>query len=437
MNREQQLVAYFEHHDGTAPSIDLNKHEKMSASAFHFFRGSAPLMYRDIFDGMVDFPKSAYDIPVTSIMGDCHTSNFGFLSEEGSHGETLVFTPNDFDDACIGHVVWDLFRFLVSLNLAQQAGFATKELAVSLNEKQKPAVSSQEVPQAQLAFLQHYIATCEASLRSENNSQSALTEFDKDHILHKRWQKGLQRLVGGSAFNVKSSLAKDVDLTSIPLQFKPDPMKFEAIHADIKANLIAQFRPYVDDDIIDCVERLDAGTGSNHLKRYYLLVGPSSQQAPEFYQPELYHIVEVKQQALAAPLHYFKDLSPVNRLNHAHLTVNCQRKMQRRPDLIIDDALWQGLHWLVRSRHHARVGIDPEHITLGKRAAHKNGFAQYAQSCAQVLAYAHMRGDRRSTSFQQSCVNVLPDLIEALVEQANLYANQVNHDWALFKSLRQ
>ncbi|AOT10543.1 DUF2252 family protein [Pseudoalteromonas luteoviolacea] len=432
MNRNKLLIQYFERHDGTTPSTRLNKHEKMAASAFHFFRGTAPLMYSDIFDGVIDLPASVYDIPVTMIMGDCHTSNFGFLSEEGSHGETLVFTPNDFDDACVGHAIWDIFRFLVSLNLAQQAGLDVKESTDSMNIKQKPAVLAERIPHAQSEFLAHYVATCEASLRGENNSQSALTDFDKDHILHKRWQKGLQRLVGGSAFNVKSTLAKDVELTSVPLRFKADPLKFEPIHNDIKANLLEQFRPYVDDDIIDCVERLDAGTGSNHLKRFYLLVGPK-----DLNTPELYHIIEVKQQTLAAPLHYFKDLSPINRLNHAHLTVNCQRQMQRRPDLIIDDALWQGVHWLVRSRHHARVGIDPEHITLGKRAAEKNGFEQYAKSCAQVLAYAHMRGDRRSMTYQEHCITTLPPLFTALVSKANQYAKQVNEDWELFKALRK
>ncbi|MCF2856037.1 DUF2252 domain-containing protein [Pseudoalteromonas sp. SMS1] len=432
MSREKVLSKYFKRHDGCEPSSTLAKHEKMASSPFHFFRGSAPLMYQDIFDGEIVLPEDAYEIPVTTIMGDCHASNFGFLSEEGSHGETLVFTPNDFDDACVGHAVWDMFRFLVSLHLAQQAGQLLQARSEDLTIRQKPLVYASDIPEAQKRFLTHYVLTCEASLRGENNSQSAITQFDQDHILHKRWQKGLQRLVGGSAFNLKSSLAKSVDLTTWPLRFKADPQKFEPIHSDIKTNLIEQFRPYVDDEIIDCVERLDAGTGSNNLKRYYLLVGPRDHSPAE-----LYHIVEVKQQNLAAPLHYFSDLSPMNRLNQAHLTVNCQRKMQRRPDLIIDDALWQGIHWLVRSRHHARVGIDPEHIVLGKRAAQKQGFQQYAQSCAQVLAYAHMRGDRRSMSFQQACIDKLPTLFDSLIEQAAKYTDQVNADWQLFKSLRK
>ena len=57
-----------------------------------------------------------------------------------------------------------------------------------------------------------------------------------------------------------------------------------------------------------------------------------------------------------------------------------------------------GADWLLRSRHHARVGIDPEIIALG----HKPGIRlrDYAKACSKVLALAHARGDRRSARFE-------------------------------------
>ncbi|WP_420933035.1 DUF2252 family protein [Alteromonas sp. A081] len=39
-------------------------------------------------------------------------SNFGFLTEKGSHGDTVIFTSNDFDDACVGRAHWDIIRLL-------------------------------------------------------------------------------------------------------------------------------------------------------------------------------------------------------------------------------------------------------------------------------------------------------------------------------------
>ncbi|GMM83984.1 DUF2252 family protein [Pseudoalteromonas sp. MTN2-4] len=428
MERQETLLQYFKDHDGCAPTLELAKHRKMVNSPFQFLRGSAPLMYRDLASQVINLPESLLEIPLTTIMGDCHTSNFGFLSEEGSHGETVVFTPNDFDDACFGHASWDLFRFLVSLPLSHAE--AAQIQAESDCEKltAKPLADEQQVHSAQQAFLSAYIETCQRSLEKKNDSQTALTEFSKGHILHKRWQKALTRVVGGEAFMTKSTLAKEVDL--VQWRFKQNPDKFIPLPDNIYENLYMQFRPFMDDEILDIVMRHNAGTGSNNLGRYYVLVGPSQP-----HDAAKTHIVEIKQQREAAPIKYFPMVSVNNRLSAAHLTVNCQRKMQRRPDLILDDAIWQDKHWLLRSRHHARVGIDSEHFMLGKRAAEKGGVIQYALSCGEALALAHMRGDRRSTDFQKAIVATLPQQQKGLINAANKYMQQVKRDCLTIKSL--
>ncbi|MBQ4860230.1 DUF2252 family protein [Pseudoalteromonas sp. MMG013] len=427
--REQlQLV------DEVTPEHSINKHIKMASSPFFFFRGSAALMYQDIACGLIDIPQALYTLPLTNIVGDCHTGNFGFISEEGSHGDTLIFAPNDFDDACIGNMIWDLFRFTVSLYLSQKHCQNLQENSDDLKLRQKPLVTEQQVDSAALAFFDQYLHACARSIEGTLNNQSALTEFDKEHILHKRWQKGLQRMAGGAAFLTSSTLAKELDLTKAPLRFKTNPQRFEPIPEQHKSDLMKHFSPYVDDTILDCVERLNAGTGSNNMRRYYLLVGPK-QVNNDANQLNLCHIVEVKQQRRAAPLHNFPSLSPINELNAAHLTVNCQRKMQRRPDLVLDDTLWQQQNWLVRSRHHARVGLDPEDFCLGKRAAQKQGLQQFAQSCGYTLALAHMRGDRRSLNFQQQCIDTLPEYVPHLIRAAHVYAKQIEVDCSLLAEM--
>ncbi len=431
MNRHDYLASYFNEREGIHISNECSKFDKMRLSPFRFFRGSAALMYKDLLEQQLQLPEAATSLPLTYVMGDCHTGNFGFHSEEGSHGDTLIFEPNDFDDACVGHAVWDLFRFLVSLPLTQLEGGRIQEQAQDIKDRSKPLVSKELVAQAQLDFLHSYLKACQLSLEHKVDSNTGLTEFDNNHILHKRWQKGLQRMAGGAAFTIKSTLAKEIDLSIKPLRFREDKLKFKQLDPDLKENLIHHFAPYVDDEILDCVERIDQGTGSLHLSRYYLLVGPNVQKPTKDILP-LCHIVEVKQQQLASPLAYFANLSPVNRLDPAHLTVNSQRKMQRRTDLILDNALWQGSHWLVRSRHHARVGIDPEDITIGKRAATKSGFSQYAEACGQALALSHMRADRRSLQFQEDAVAILPSLIDELVKSASHYSEQVVADWRWF-----
>jgi hypothetical protein len=102
--------------------------------------------------------------------------------------------------------------------------------------------------------------------------------------------------------------------------------------------------------------------------------------------------------------------------------------MQRDADLLLDEAAWDGAHWLIRSRHHARVGIDPEHIAAGARAVEKGGFVQYAKTCGRVLALTHARADRRSTRFERQASALLPSVAAPLVDTLEGYAAQIGRD---------
>ncbi|WP_458576336.1 DUF2252 family protein [Aliamphritea spongicola] len=50
----------------------------MAGNPFVFLRGAAQLFYADIQAGYLQLPEALYTLPKTRIMGDCHTSNFGF-----------------------------------------------------------------------------------------------------------------------------------------------------------------------------------------------------------------------------------------------------------------------------------------------------------------------------------------------------------------------
>ena len=98
---------------------------------------------------------------------------------------------------------------------------------------------------------------------------------------------------------------------------------------------------------------------------------------------------------------------------------------------------WEGTHWLIRSRHHAHVGIDPEHIAIGKRAVKKGGFEQYADICGRVLALTHSRGDRRSTLFEQRASKLVPKVADELSETLRAYVELVNEDRAYLAELKR
>ncbi|WP_299977494.1 DUF2252 family protein [uncultured Pseudoteredinibacter sp.] len=410
--------------------LGIPKHHKMSRSPFIFFRGSAPLFYQDIASGKLEAPENLLDMPLTTVMGDCHSSNFGFLSEEGSHSSDIIFSPNDFDDACIGQASWDLIRFSCSLFLCADHCQAISEGRIEAEEGQGKAFVSQESAElAALAFVRSYVNSCLSS--DSKLYQDGLDKVDEQHFLFKSFNKAKRRSAKGDDFYRKSAIAKSVDLGASPLHFALRPDRFETLSPEEYDSIHYDLSPFVDDFILDIVKRLNAGTGSVNMDRYYLLVGPKDANADQL---ELCHLVEVKQQREAAPIFYFPNLSPNNRLNPAHLTVMCQRRMQRSPDMVLDETEWRDGHWLIRSRHHARLGFDPQDIALGKKAC-KGGFSDYASACGKALALAHCRGDRRSKLFEQAVQAKLQGHEESIVEAAKSYAAQVVNDCQILNQM--
>jgi hypothetical protein len=435
--RTQALIAEFSRTDGVDPSRQwLGKHQKMAGSAFRFLRGSSGLFYADIASGLFALPQSLMLWPVTTVMGDCHLSNFGFFTEEGSSGSEVIFAPNDFDDACIGHAVWDLSRFAVSLLLAVDE---SQQQLASSPPVQPPlqAATAEQAAAAVLLFFRQYARKCQQIAADPELRYQAQPAFAKQHVLHQAQKKARRRATTGEHFLTKSTLAKLVDLHARPLQFKQDPDKFLRLSPEHYQQVASSFRPYVNDEILDIVSRQGAGTGSMNLQRYYLLVGPKAlltagEQAAEDLM--LCHVVEAKQQRRSAPLHFFAELDPVNQLNDAHLTVDCQRLMQRRPDLVLDEHYFAGAHYLVRSLHHANVDLDPVDICLHPTAPEQQ-LLDYASACADALALAHSRGDRRSVRFEQAVAATLPAQATLLLQLCQQYAGQMRVDCGLLAGL--
>jgi uncharacterized protein (DUF2252 family) len=381
-------------------------------------------------------PALTESVPLTTIMGDCHVSNFGFVTELGSHGDRVVFCPNDYDDACIGPAVWDLARYLVSLTLTAeycrgilQGRYSGEELDATEGLE---APSPGDAAKAGTAFLAAYRQTCEACVRDPEHRLFALDDFPAKHVLGKAFRKACRRAAGGKDFTRKSTLAKEVRIDEGCLRFRDRPERFARLEPARAELLRHLFRPYVDDAILDLVQRIGAGTGSIDLERFYLLVGPEDFAGER--DLGLCHVVEIKQQRPASPLFWFRDISPVNRLHSAYLTLDCQRRMQRAPDLLLDEAICEGKAWLIRSRHHARVGLDPEDIGLAKTAPAER-LAAYAATCGQALALAHARGDRRSTRFEAAMAAQLPKAVEPLLGATAEYAARVVADQRLLHQL--
>src|SRR5688572_26044998 len=88
------------------------KFRKMAADPFAFYRGSACLFYADM--ATFEDPWSDERTSRAWIQGDLHAENFGTYMDSAGR---IVFDVNDFDEAYLGHVSWDLRRFAASFAL--------------------------------------------------------------------------------------------------------------------------------------------------------------------------------------------------------------------------------------------------------------------------------------------------------------------------------
>src|SRR5215475_14529492 len=103
----QRIIIY---NHGRDPERLRLKYAAMKADAFAFLRGTCHLFYED-------WPHTSplNEAPRTWICGDLHLENFG--SYKGDNRLTY-FDINDFDEATLAPLTWDVTRLVTSLRLA-------------------------------------------------------------------------------------------------------------------------------------------------------------------------------------------------------------------------------------------------------------------------------------------------------------------------------
>lgn len=109
------------------PWLLAHKIERMAVSPFAFLRGAAPLFYALLKED----PSLARGATGNGwIAGDLHLENFGcYRPEPPEHGKgtAVEFDINDFDDATVAPLRWDVLRVVTSLLLATRGlGFPGK-----------------------------------------------------------------------------------------------------------------------------------------------------------------------------------------------------------------------------------------------------------------------------------------------------------------------
>lgn len=378
------------HHAGSLRDKATSTSRKfalMSDSAIGFFRGSAPLFYRDINEHA--FLNSSVKIP---LVGDLHLENASAFKTAKGVG---TFELDDFDEAIEGPYTYDLVRLLVSTRLiAQEVNFsrAVSDRLVQrfLNTYLSRLTSLAGSPDTlKLPVAASWVPGPAAQAVQQVNARKASAE-------QKRWFKAGKLRTRKKVRPVDTQTRRAIVLSlSAYAATRREPPRF--------------FR-------VKDVARRIAGLASLSKQRYVVLIeGPSPSNQDDV-------LLELKQQGQAAAVPFL----PGPRGNQAERVRKAWDYFVPESDKFLGTAPGGGADFLVRSLSLLRQGVEAESLTSEWR------FTQYLDAFALITARAHARSGR-GREILADAVNSRA-LTQRLSNFSEAYARQVESDREIWKT---
>lgn len=387
------------------------KFQKLLTSAFVFMRGTADLMYRDLY-------KTDGDKSMVLCMGDVHLENYGVMEKNDG---SLLWGLNDFDEANFAPFTWDVKRGATSVILAAR------------DSSRKERFSKKESKKMAKAFAAAYLQTVEER-NEKKDFHNTLPKDDQPELLRDLLKKASE--VNGEKWLRK----KYLDPKSSTPRFKntDEVVRVNMEGNDLEKQIQASIDEYlqtlknlgkeVPDEIKvwDLATKTGSGTGSIGLWRYYALVETTEKEASQLL------ILELKQERKSVLDPYvdggvLKFHSEGSRVAYAeHIQLPNANPFYGYTD-------FGKISYLVRERSPYKMRVDLADLTSYK------DFKSYVEACGKTLALAHLQSD-------SVLRNVYPDFPEAILHSVNpdtfasdmsgfasKMARQIRRDWKYFK----
>ncbi|WP_368824035.1 DUF2252 domain-containing protein [Lactiplantibacillus pentosus] len=389
------------------PELLPLRRERMSASAFAFFRGSVELMDYDL-----DYQAST-EIPAV-VCGDAHLGNFGFYA---SPERRLVFDLNDFDEAGVHPWEWDLRRLLVSIFLAaRDSNFKPKKV-----EKLVQAASASYRDALQRMFDQ---TTLDRFYR-DNEVQAVLNfggapEDTADLIagLVKKAQKRNSEQVVRK-FTVTNSRGERQFKENVPRSVHVDRQTTHDLKVGIQdyllnvrtdvALLLSQY------EVTDII-RHSVGVGSFGSLCYLVLLTSTDGSHLVLQIKEALPTRQVGSRSRPA-------LTAAMELTEGQRIVSSQRILQATSDAFLGYFQVGDKSFYVRQFWDMKESIDIPTLDWGQ-------FQAYANTCAMILAKAHAQSP--TAAMIRGYVGHSTKFDEAMAKWAAAYVTQVDNDYQDF-----
>lgn len=355
------------------PELVPLRAERMAASPFAFYRGTAAIM-------AADQSREPHSGILVASCGDAHVSNFGFYA---TPQRTLAFDLNDFDEAGWAPWEWDLQRLVTSVIIGGRAG------------DRDPAVIDEAATGAVLAYASALRAAVERSPleRYYSHFDPRTTSKELDPAARKTLRAAMKDAEKRTGARAARRLTQETG--DGRRRFVESPPVMTRVVADVEARVRDDFESYARSasaDIrmllsqytVDDVARRVVGVGSVGTRCYLALLRD---------QEGGLLVLQVKQAGRSVLEEHGGIPSPTalaevtDASGEGARVVGLQRILQAYSDPFLGHFRTPEGDFYVRQFHDMKGGIEVE--TLDDAT-----FARYAAACASVLARAHSQSPR-------------------------------------------
>ena len=391
------------------PELVPLRTERMSASPFTFFRGTAALMAADL----AGAPHSGI---LVASCGDAHISNFGFYA---SQQRSLMFDLNDFDEAAWAPWEWDVKRLVTSVVIGGRS--TNRDEAV--------------IEQAAEAAVQSYTR---AITRASDLGPTAryFTHFDVNgtlSMLDKHARRAIRSSIAQAERRtteraVRKLTVQDPDGRRRFQHVEPTTVGVGPALLEIVHSLIEQYRLSANEDIallfdhyrISDVARRVVGVGSVGTRCYLVLMQDGDGHTLLLQPKEAARSVLVEYGGVEQPTR-LTDLIEAG--GEGARVVAMQRVLQGLSDPFLGHLRGPNVDYYVRQFHDMKGGVDVELLDDGP-------FITYARACAATVARAHSQSV--TAAEVAGYLGKARVATRALVDWAHAYAEVSRSDYEAF-----
>jgi uncharacterized protein (DUF2252 family) len=422
-NRPQRVIEATHQANNALPTATLQaKYAKMAASPYRFFRGSNHLYWNDVWHDWRFALFGGWPETQTWLQGDAHVYNFGAY---GHHDDQVRYGMDDFDDALIGDYQYDLWRLAIS---------------VVLDARENAELDPKAIDKALKKLIKGYYQTLAEHV--DSNPVHAVTLESAKGLLKPFMSKAADKQSRARMLEKWTTLDEQQGR-----QFAERPGKL----ANLPADVASQLRRLIEQEyqqtlqhaikesdphhfrVKDTARRLDAGTGSLGVERYYVLIEGGVEHehddiildVKEQVPPEAFQLMDKKQQQA------WRKLFPNEAIRHAAAF----HAIAEHPDAYLGWLTMNGKVFSVRERSPFKKDFPTHKLSGGK------SYRKLAQQWGEILAREHLRGAQAlnqgdATRFAKAVGQRLKgreDLfVEVVSTLAVAYADCTEQDYAVF-----